>query len=36
MAKERECFAYNYNLKFNSSIIYFKNDGSSITFTQER
>jgi hypothetical protein len=36
LAKERERLAYNYNLKFNSSIIYLENDSSSITLTQER
>jgi hypothetical protein len=35
IAKERKCFAYNYNLKFNSSIIHFKKGNSNITFTQE-
>jgi hypothetical protein len=36
MAKERECLAYNYDLKFNSSIIHLKKGSSSITLTQER
>jgi hypothetical protein len=36
MAKERECLAYDYDLKFNSSIIYLEKGSGSITLTQER
>ena len=36
MAKEREHFTYNYNLKFNKGIIHLKNDKAKITLTQER
>jgi hypothetical protein len=33
-----ECkrFAYNYDLKFNSNIVYLKDNGSNITLTQAR
>jgi hypothetical protein len=33
IAKERECLALSYNLKFNSSIIHLKDDGGNITLT---
>jgi hypothetical protein len=36
IAKECKCLAYNYNLKFNSSIIYLKKGSSNITLMQER
>ena len=36
LAKERERFTFTYNLKFNSGIIYLKNDGITLTLTQER
>jgi hypothetical protein len=36
IAKERECFALSYDLKFNGSIVYLKDDSGSITLTQAR
>jgi hypothetical protein len=36
MAKERECFAYDYDFKFNGGIIYLEKGSSSITLMQER